>query len=236
MAPSPTYDTNHPLFKLFCPTTIDAMGRETGVVRRLRHVVLPMLVLALVMSGSEPGKRCLEAIRLRYERLTGTTLARSSFWYRLTPALAEMMHALVLRALQLLNTALRFPRGALSGFTELLALDSTVVRLHRFLSDVWPACRTNHSKSAIKLHLVMRVADASAAKVLLTGERKSDAKVWTKVGPWVAGRLLLLDLGYYDYKISLVISNYYDGCAPSCALDACCPALALGDSRCPNPA
>ena len=201
MAPSPMYDTNHPLFKLFCPAALDAMARETGVVRRLRHVVVPMLVLALVMSGSEPGKRCLEAVRQRYERLTVTTLARSSFWYRLTPALAEMMHALVLRALPLVSTALRFPRGALSGFSELLALDSTVVRLHRFLSGVWPACRTNHSKSAIKLHLVMRVADASAVRVLLTGERKSDAKVWTRVGPWVAGRLLLLDLGYYDFNL-----------------------------------
>lgn len=201
MAPSPMYDTNHPLFKLFCPAALDAMARETGVVRRLRHVVLPMLVLALVMSGSEPGKRCLEAVRQRYERLTVTTLARSSFWYRLTPALAEMMHALVLRALPLLNTALRFPRGALSGFSELLAIDSTVIRLHRFLSSVWPACRTNHSKAAIKLHIVMRIADCSPARVLLTGERTSDAKVWTRVGPWVAGRLLLLDLGYYNFNL-----------------------------------
>jgi IS4 transposase len=46
----------------------------------------------------------------------------------------------------------------------------------------------------------MSVAGASRQSVRLTAERRSDGQVLV-VGPWVRGRLLLFDLGYYAFSL-----------------------------------
>lgn len=38
-------------------------------------------------------------------------------------------------------------RGHLKAFRDVILTDSTVVRLHDLLADVYPACRTNHTGS-----------------------------------------------------------------------------------------
>jgi len=44
------------------------------------------------------------------------------------------------------------------------------------------------------------VAGHGATRVKLTGERVKDHKAFT-IGPWVRGRLLLFDLGYFRYQM-----------------------------------
>jgi IS4 transposase len=78
--------------------------------------------------------------------------------------------------------------------------DATVVRLHELLADVYPACRTNHTKAALKAHAVMSVRGAGRQSIKITSERVHDGPVF-KVGPWVKGHLLLFDLGYFKYGL-----------------------------------
>ncbi len=52
----------------------------------------------------------------------------------------------------------------------------------------------------MKLHLVMSVFGAGARKVTVTGERINERRR-LGVGPWVAGRLLLFDLGYFKWQL-----------------------------------
>jgi IS4 transposase len=91
-------------------------------------------------------------------------------------------------------------RGRLAAFKELLAIDSTVIRLANALQKVFPACRTNHTLAAAKLHMVMSGSGASPRRIRITSERAADGKT-LKVGAWVQGRLLLFDLGYYSYRL-----------------------------------
>ena len=60
----------------------------------------------------------------------------------------------------------------------------------------FPGTRTNCAPAAAKLHLVMSVRGTGAHKVKVTGERAKDHRT-LQMGPWVEGRLLLFDLGYF---------------------------------------
>ena len=88
----------------------------------------------------------------------------------------------------------------LSAFSDVLIADATILRLHDFLQGRYPACRTNHTQAAAKLHLVFSVLGQSEQKVKLTGERKKESQVWT-IGAWVRNRLLLFDLGFFKYAL-----------------------------------
>ena len=87
-------------------------------------------------------------------------------------------------------------QGGLSAFRDVLITDATVLRLHDLLKNKYPACRTNHTQAAAKLHLVYSVFGKSDQQIQLTSERRHESNV-LKIGAWVAGRLLLFDLGYF---------------------------------------
>lgn len=91
-------------------------------------------------------------------------------------------------------------RGALAAFKDVLASDSTVIRLHDLLKAKWPACRTNHTLAALKAHVILSVVGSGAQSVKVTSERVHDGPV-LKAGEWVKDRLLLFDLGYYRYQL-----------------------------------
>jgi IS4 transposase len=85
-------------------------------------------------------------------------------------------------------------------------VDSTVVRLHEALARCFPACRTNHTQAAVKLHTVLNVRGQGPQSVKLTSERVHDGPV-LRAGEWVRGRLLLFDLGYFRYSLFAAIAD-----------------------------
>ena len=82
----------------------------------------------------------------------------------------------------------------------MLVADATVVKLHRLLARRFPGTRKNSSPAAAKLHLVMSASGTGAHQVKVTGERANDHRT-LQMGPWVKGRLLLFDLGYFRYQL-----------------------------------
>lgn len=171
------------------------------VVRREGKVDVHALVWAIVLGFQVGASRTLTGLRETYTRYAGHSLVASGFYKRLTRQLAALLKSLVQFALARTAGDVSRASGLLSQFEELLAIDSTVVRLHELLATPYAGCRTNTSKAAAKLHMVMSVVDGSPRRVKLTGERKSDVGVWRRLGPWVQGRLLLLDLGYYSFNL-----------------------------------
>jgi len=89
--------------------------------------------------------------------------------------------------------------GVLEGFRDVLVADATVVKVHRLLARRFPGPRKNSSPAAAKLHLVMSARGTGAHKVKVTGERANDHRT-LQMGPWVAGRRLLFDLGDFPYS------------------------------------
>ena len=68
--------------------------------------------------------------------------------------------------------------GVLEGFRDVLVAGATVVKRHR----------------------VMSASGTGAPKVKVTGERANEHRT-LQMGPWVEGRLLLFDLGYFRYQL-----------------------------------
>lgn len=176
-------------------------AQELGVVRRQRKVDVFYLVLSLALGFQVGAQRTLQGLRQVYVDIAGGSLSRSAFHGRLNERLAALLKWLVMHTLEAQQGSFRLPEGVLSGFRDLLAIDSTVVRLHQLLEPAFPACRTNHTKAAAKLHVVMSVLDGSAKKVKLSSERVADVAPWRRVESWVRGHLLLFDLGYYRFHL-----------------------------------
>lgn len=128
-------------------------------------------------------------------------LARSAFYNRFTPTLAQLMHVLLQHVLKAQRDTLSEIHGdMMCGFERLLAMDATILRLHTLLAGRYPGCRTNHGPAAAKLHMVMNVVDGSPNRIRLTDERTNDGGFWKRLGRWVKSSLLLFDLGYYDFN------------------------------------
>ena len=158
-------------------------------------------MLWTVLLGFGTGReRTLAGLRRTYERVTGKSLVPSSFYDRFSKELARMFRA-VLRELmtKLAASEVRYG-GVLEGFRDVLVADATVVKVHRLLARRLPGTRKNSSPAAAKLHLVMSASGTGAHQVKVTGERANDHRT-LQMGPWVEGRLLLFDLGYFRYQL-----------------------------------
>ncbi len=178
---------------------VEEILREHGALVRQRKIDLYALVLTLALAKPQGRQRLIEGLRLCYEKAALQNIARSSSYERLTPQLAKALKVMVTKLIH-------SPRNSTSAklldrFEEVLALDASVLALHKLLAEKYPATRTNHTKAAMKLHAVMNVLNAKLDHVELTGQRVDDRTPFTKVGPWVQGRLLLFDLGYYKYQL-----------------------------------
>mgnify|MGYP001573971681 CR=1 FL=1 len=179
---------------------LEELARETGVVERERTIRIAPLFWVLVLGFGAGEARSIAGLRRMYESNTRKTVAPSSFWDRLTPALAKFLKLVCAEILEKSAVPTRTLHGCLEGFRDLVIADGTVVRLHALLEHAFAACRTNHTKAAAKLHVVMSAIGCGIRSVKITSERVGEREKLT-IGPWVKDRLLLFDLGYYRFQL-----------------------------------
>lgn len=194
------------LRKLFPSSRLDRMAREAGAVSRQRKVKIVALFWTLVLGFGLGSERTLAGLRRAYEKTTGQRIEESSFYRRFTPGLVKLLQQAAADGLRQSLGVSRALRGSLAGFCDVLMTDSTVIRLHDLLKNVFPACRTNHTQAALKAHAIISVTGAGKQSIKITSERKHDGPVF-QVGPSVAGRLLLFDLGYFKFQLFSCITR-----------------------------
>lgn len=167
-------------------------ARKLGILKRQRRIDLVALVWVLVFGWGHGANTSLAALQRCYERLTRSKLAASSFHKRLShPALPQLFQTLWAHAQSFL------PRSSLGAFSQLLALDSSFLRLWRGLLDSWPS--SNDEQAGARLQMIVNVADMTPNRVLLHDTLQNERKAWKTLGSWLDGALLLVDLGYYDF-------------------------------------
>ena len=189
------------LKSVFPDALVFRYARELKVVRRIRKVDIVALVWTLVLAFQIGADRTIEGLRHGYQKTAGRGLVRSAFYKRLNARLAKLLRKLALEALDTLGATAAAPKGYLTGFRELLAIDATVLRLHKLLAKSYAGSRTNHSAAAAKVHVVMNVIDGSPRQVRVSDGRTGDTVPWRRLGRWVEGCLLLVDLGYYSFQL-----------------------------------
>lgn len=188
------------LTSLLSARRLHALARKTGVLQRRRKVDPMALFWTIVLGFGAGRERSLAGMRRAYQQSTGTTLVPSAFYDRFTKSLAVLFRTVAGEMMERLQeTEARFG-GILASFRDVIATDSSLVKLHDLLEKSFPACRTNHTKAAAKLHVVMSVRGKGPRSVKLTSGRQHDGPVF-RVGRWVRDRLLLFDLGYFRYQL-----------------------------------
>lgn len=195
------------LSRMFPTALLQRLARETGAVRRLRKVDPVDLFWVVVLSLGSTGERTIADLRRSYERVTGEDVSASSFYNRFTPAFARFLRAVLAQGLEKLSRCSQAATSVLGEIREVLCVDSTVIRLHDALASCWPACRTNHTLAAMKLHTILNVQGVGPQRVKLTSERVADGPT-LRAGKWMKGRLLLFDLGYFRYALFAAIAAH----------------------------
>jgi putative transposase len=171
-------------------------ARETGFVVRIRKILPEVFVWTLALGFACGSERTISALRRAYELASGVSLVPSSFYDRFDETLVKFMRKLVVLLLDKVTEPSRALVGVLDGL-KMIVTDSTVIRLRELLAGKYPGSRTNHSKAAMKLHVVL---GAGRRSIKVTSGRANDGKTFS-VGPWVKDSLLLFDLGYFKYQL-----------------------------------
>ena len=155
------------------------------------YTLLMVVVLGLVNRGPTSISQLGEL----YGEVSGQRLARSSFWARLNGPFSQLMAWLLDSIVAGSRSPSARPPGVLSGFTDVLAADSTVVKVPDVLRGVWKGTRRNSAKAALKVHAWIRVFSGELVKYKITPEAFGDSRAFG-VDHALRGVLMLFDRGY----------------------------------------
>lgn len=98
-------------------------------------------------------------------------------------------------------------KGYLRTFKDVLIKDNTIVRVHSFLANKYPATRTRRVTAGIKVSVLLSVVCNGPRSVKFFPEKTNDAKTLT-IGSWVNDMLLLMDRGFFKFDVFAKIGDY----------------------------
>ena len=181
------------------------LARSTGFIRRRRKVMALAFLLALVFGFAVETVRSMGAFQRFFTTITKLRLARSAFQKKFSERSVAFFRAVFIEACARHAMRLGTHLGPkLARFKDVCAIDATVIRLSDLLEKTYAATRTNHTKAAAKLHAVLSFSKRAITQLAITAERVGDRE-FLKDLDWVAGRLLLFDLGYYSHALFAAI-------------------------------
>ena len=180
------------LLDLLPAASIRRKAKEVACVQRVRRLDILALVLVVVLTVSGQGEQPIAGMRRALERRTKLLLARSSFWARLTPAFGRLVRWMLDSLVERSRSQPRRLTGFLAGFTDLIAVDATVVQVHKSLAAKW---KGTGSAAAVKVHTLIRALTGELLRYQITAETRPECRVFG-VGHWARGALFLLDRGY----------------------------------------
>lgn len=188
------------LSRMFSEKWIEAKSREVGFIKRSRKIDPVAFFWTLVFGFGLGNARTFAALRRCYQAEIGERIVPSSFYDRFTSRLRRLMKEALFHLLETASEPTRALKGQLAVFKDVVAIDSTVLKLHRMLAKKYAGTRVTTSKAAAKLNLAMSVTGRGPHTVRIASERVTEPKIM-KIGRWVKGRLLMFDLGYYCYPV-----------------------------------
>ena len=204
----PRFDPAKWLDEMFPRELLLQLSRETGMVQRQRLLDPVLFFWVLVLDFGANFMRTLRGLHRNYEAAAQAEMSISRFVKRFTPELEEFLHRCVLHAIEFqAREAGRELGEKLKHFSDVLILDSTIIRLSENLADIWPAALSRKKAAGVKLSCLMSVVADGPKRVRIVPERTAEAKT-LKLGPWVEGKALLFDLGFFKLRSFRRIGEY----------------------------
>jgi IS4 transposase len=194
---------------LFGKTLIDAFpeewlnktARETGLIKRERKIKAVMLFWVFVFTIGAHILRTLSMLKRNYETMTKINVSDSSWYERFSPELGEFLKQCVLHGIEhLAKNAHRQVSDRLNTFKDILIKDSTIIRLHEKLANIWPTTRSRIIAAGIKVSVLVSAVMNGPKTIAIFGERTSEPRT-LRIGKWIKDRILLIDLGFYEHHM-----------------------------------
>jgi putative transposase len=163
-----------------------------GIQERERKLNVFALVVALILAaGTHEGGRQYDILRT-YVDNGARRVVRGTFYGWFTEALLKLLTVLLDRAIAVGQRQAKLLPGILGGVTDWRVVDSTTVRLHDDLIDVFPGAG---DYAALKIHKEWSVGTGNLVAYKITPAREHDSPHLV-VDERRRGTGLLVDLGY----------------------------------------
>src|SRR6056297_3748828 len=172
-------------------------ARATSLVERERKFDVVALFYTLSFGFAAGSDRSLQAFLERYVEMADCdTLTYASFHEWFEPGFVALLREILDDAIENLDTGREDLNGRLERFRDVLIADATIVSLYEDAADVYAA--TGDGQAGLKLHLTESLSTGLPTRIQTT-DAKTQERSQLPTGEWVAGALILLDLGFYDF-------------------------------------
>lgn len=189
------------LCAMFSPEFLRKTAVETGLIKRERKIDAVVMFWVLALSFGVRLQRTLASLKRSYEKEAHEKLSDSSWYYRFTPELVAFLKACVLHGIEYLAQEQSYNLNKkLLEFRDVLIQDSTIVRLHTSLAKLYPAARSKGEAAGIKIAILVSAIGNTPESISIHSESTNELKT-IRVGPWIKGKILLMDLGFYKYQL-----------------------------------
>lgn len=186
--------------RLLCATLDDEFAlrgkaRELGVTQRASRIDAYALLATTILGVAMRGAFSIAQLGHTLSEALGHRFARSSVWSRFTPAFRDLVqHVLDEQVRRAREREVVLP-GVLSSFRDVIAVDSTVVKVHDSLQHRWKGTRRHTATAALKVHAWVRAFTGELLKYRVTADAYGDARAFG-VDHDLAGVLVLFDKAY----------------------------------------
>jgi len=172
-------------------------ARATNLVERERKFDVVALFYTLSFGFAAGSDRSLQAFLERYVEMADCEeLSYASFHEWFEPTFVALLREILDDAIENLDTGRANLNGRLDRFRDVLIADGTIVNLYEDATDVYTA--TGEDQAGLKLHLTESLSTGLPTRFQTT-DAKTQERSQLPTGEWVAGALILLDLGFYDF-------------------------------------
>jgi len=172
-------------------------ARATNLVERQRKFDVVALFYTLSLGFAAGSDRSIQAFLERYVEMADCEkLTYASFYDWFSPAFVALLREILDDAIENLDPGRNQLRGRLEAFRDVLIVDATFISLYQDASDVYTGLRED--TAGAKLHLTESLATGLPTRFQTT-DATTHERSQLPTGRWVAGALVLLDLGFYDF-------------------------------------
>lgn len=192
-------------------------ARETEFCKRLRSLHPVLFILTLLTHRSVHNKPTISDLWRSYVQMAcpdatnpKEVITYNSFYDRFNSELVVLLKNLIVSSMNRMNqkSCLKLDEKY-AKFKAIYIKDNSVIRLHEKLSKMFPAVRTRTPgrTAGVKLSFLHNVIAHGPSSLSLVPERTNDIRT-LKIGPWIRGNLLIMDMGFYKHwNFAKIIEN-----------------------------
>ena len=172
-------------------------ARATNLVQRERKFDIVALFYTLALGFAAGSDRSIQAFLERFVEMADCDeLTYASFHDWFSPAFVALLREILDDAIENLDPGRNDLRGRLEHFRDILIVDATFISLYQDAAEVYTGL--SDDQAGAKLHVTESLSTGLPTRFQTT-DGTTHERSQLPTGEWVAGALVLFDLGFYDF-------------------------------------